>query len=128
LETIKISRHPPGAGGKVPKTLLAIAAFAGLAVFRLGRFALGALGLWVVLGPPWAVLGVAALLVCRISAPIRIGAFLGATSLLGWPWVIALVLAAPRLWLVLPGLIATLLGRLRHPRPLWHVDVETGAG
>jgi hypothetical protein len=112
----------------VSKTLLATAAFAGLAVFRLGRFVLGTLGLWVVLGPPWAVLGVAALLLFRISAPIRIGALLGATSLLGWPWVVALVLAAPRLWLVLPGLISTLLARRRHPRPLWHMDVETGAG
>jgi hypothetical protein len=31
----------------------------------------------------------------------------------------ALLLAAPRILLMLPGLISTALARLRHPRPVW---------
>jgi hypothetical protein len=103
----------------VPRMLLATAALTGLAAFRIGRFALGAMGLWVDLGPVWAVAGVAALVLFGFSIPIRIGAFLGAVSLLGWPWLVALIVAAPRLWLMLPGLISTQLARWRHPRPLW---------
>lgn len=104
----------------MPRMLLATTALTGLAVFRIGRFVLGVLGLGVDLGPVWAVAGAAALLLFGFSIPIRIGAFLGAVSLLGWPWILALTLAAPRLWLVLPGLISTQLARWRHPRPLWH--------
>jgi hypothetical protein len=99
--------------------LIAAAALIGVAAFRIGRAALGTAGLWVDLGPPWAVVAVAALLLFRLSLPLRAGILLGAVSLLGWPWIAALALAAPRLFLVLPGLVSTALARWRHPRPVW---------
>jgi len=103
----------------VPRMLTTAAALIGVAVFRIGRAALGAAGLWVDLGPVWAVAGVAALLLFRVSWPLRAGALLGAVSLLGWPWIAAVALAAPRLFLVLPGLLSTALAQWRHPRPVW---------
>lgn len=98
---------------------LAVAGVVGLALFRLGRFALGVCGLWFALGPLWAL--AAALLVLAFGAwlPLRVGVFLGAVVLWHWPWFAALALAAPRLLMLLPGLIASALARLRHPRARW---------
>jgi hypothetical protein len=98
---------------------LAVAGLIGLALFRLGRFVLGVCGLWVALGPLWAL--AAALLVLAFGTwlPLRVGVFLGAMALWHWPWFAALALAAPRLLLMLPGLVASALARLRHPRARW---------
>ena len=103
----------------MPRMLLAAAALFGVAVFRIARAVLGVAGLWVDLGPVWAVAGAVALLLFRSSLALRAGAVLGAVTLLGWPWIAALVLAAPRAFLVLPGLLSTGLARWRHPRPVW---------
>jgi hypothetical protein len=92
---------------------------AALAVFRLGRVVLGTIGLWQLLGPAWAVTGLAALILLRLTILVRIGVLLAAAYLWALPWVVALLLAAPRIPLMLPGLISTALGRLRHPRPVW---------
>jgi hypothetical protein len=103
----------------VSKALTATAALTALAVFRLGRAAFGIFGLWQVLGPFWAVAGLAALVVLRFTIPVRIGVVLAAVYLWAVPWTAALLLAAPRIPLMLPGLISTALARLRHPRPVW---------
>jgi hypothetical protein len=50
---------------------------------------------------------------------LQIGIFLGALLVWHWPVVLALFLAAPRAFLVLPGLIATFLANRRHPRARW---------
>lgn len=101
------------------KALTAMAALTALAVFRLGRVVLGVVGLWQLLGPIWAVAGLAALILLRLTIPVRIGVVLAAVYLWGLPWIVALLLAAPRLPLMLPGLIAMALARVRHPRPVW---------
>jgi hypothetical protein len=61
----------------------------------------------------------AALILLRLTILVRIGVLLAAAYLWALPWVVALLLAAPRIPLMLPGLISTALGRLRHPRPVW---------
>lgn len=101
------------------KALIATAALTALAAFRLGCFVLGTVGLWKILGPAWGLLGAAALLLLRFTVPVRIGVFLAAFYLWSLPWYAALILAAPRLILMLPALISTGLARLRHPRPVW---------
>jgi hypothetical protein len=75
--------------------------------------------LWQLLGPVWAVAGLAALILLRFTLPVRIGVVLAAVYLWSLPWIAALLLAAPRILLMLPGLISTALARLRHPRPVW---------
>ena len=109
----------------MPRIVLAVAAFIGLAVFRLGRVLLGAVALWMLAGPVWSVLALASLLLFRWSAPIRLGILLGAVMLLHWWWIAAALLAAPRLLLMLPGYLSTLIARIRHPRPLWRQPVGT---
>ncbi len=66
-----------------------------------------------------ALLGLALVLLFRGRMLVRIGALLGALWLWHWPLFAAVLLAAPRLFTMLPGAIATLLARIRHPRPLW---------
>jgi len=107
----------------VSRMLTAVAALIGIVLFRAGRVALSVAYLWMDVGPVWAVAALAALLL-RLSLPIRAGVFLGAINLLHWPWLVALILAAPRLFTILPGLLATQIARRRHPRPLWPSPAE----
>ena len=104
----------------MPKRLMTAAALTALAAFRLARFGIGTLGLYHEFGIACAIAGAGALMLGRWTLPIRIGAFLGALKLLGWPWYAALALAMPRLLLMLPGLISYELARRRHPPPSWH--------
>ena len=97
----------------------AVLCVSGLALLRLLRVALGIYALWVLLGPLWALAAVLLVLAARSSLPWRAGVLLGAGLLWHWPWLAALALAAPRALLVLPGLIASVLARLRHPPPRW---------
>jgi hypothetical protein len=96
-----------------------IAVWLGLVAYRLGRCWLALLGLAALVGNAWA----AALIVLAAATAchwlLRAAAFFALLRLWHWPWPLALVAAAPRLLLVLPGLITTLLARMRHPRPLW---------
>ncbi len=101
------------------KSLVAIATLMLLAAFRLSRAIIGTAGLEHELGALCAALGIASLALLRFSLPIRIGAVLGLVGLWGWPWYAALLFAAPRLPLLLPGLISTAIAKRRHPRPLW---------
>ncbi len=101
------------------KALTATAALAALAVFRLGRVVLGTIGLWQLMGPTWAVAGLASLILLRLTILVRIGVVLAAADIWALPWIVALLLAAPRIPLMLPGLVSTALARLRHPRPVW---------
>jgi hypothetical protein len=103
----------------VAKALTAMAVLIAVAIFRLGQLVLGTIGLWQLLGPVWAVAGLAALILLRLTIPVRIGVVLAAVYLLALPWMVGLLLAAPRIPLMLPGLISTALARVRHPRPVW---------
>jgi hypothetical protein len=101
------------------RVLLRIAGLAALAAFVLMRIWIAALGLETLVGPAWAVVLVALLLLSGLMLPLRIAVFFGALAVWHWPVLLALIVAAPRLVLMLPGLISTFLASRRHPRPRW---------
>lgn len=94
-------------------------ALAALWAFRLARAAVALMGLAAWLGDLWAALIIALAAAARLHWVLRVAAFLTLLLLWRWPWWAALLLAVPRLLLVLPGLINTALARVRHPRPHW---------
>jgi hypothetical protein len=91
-----------------------------LTTFRVTRLVIGAIGLQYEFGLVWALLGALVLVLLRFTLPIRIGAVIALVSVWRWPWIAALIFAAPRLVLVVPGLWSAGMARLRHPRPIWH--------
>ncbi|HEX4051261.1 MAG TPA: hypothetical protein VHY19_10315 [Steroidobacteraceae bacterium] len=102
-----------------------MAHFRGLSVlvlcwlYRLGRCVVAGLGLAALIGP---ALAAGAVLLCaglRLQWGLRILAAFALWRLWHWPVWVAVPAAAPRLLLMLPGLITTWLARLRHPRPRW---------
>ncbi|HEX2790603.1 MAG TPA: hypothetical protein VHN17_09260 [Steroidobacteraceae bacterium] len=101
------------------RVLLRIVGLAALAAFAVMRVWLGVLALAQLIGLPWAIVLALALLLSGFTLPLRIAVFFGALALWHWPMLPALILAAPRLILMLPGLISTLLASRRHPRPRW---------
>jgi hypothetical protein len=89
---------------------------AALRLLRLGLAILLLLKLW---GPWAAAAGVAAVVLFGLNWLVRVGALVGAVLLWHWPLVAGLAFAAPRLFTMLPGAIAHVLARWRHPRMLW---------
>jgi hypothetical protein len=107
--------------GKIQAMRLPIrlGAIMGLMLFFAARAVAALLGLIAVAGPFWGVAAVAALSWLRCIRVLQIAIFLGALTVWHWPAVLALFVAAPRAFLVLPGLIATFLANRRHPRAHW---------
>jgi hypothetical protein len=101
------------------KPVLAIVAVAALYAIRMARLVIGIIGLHHEFGMACAILGAACLLLFRFSWFIRLGAFLALVGLWRWPWFAALTFAAPRVLLMIPGLLSTAVAKWRHPRPLW---------
>jgi hypothetical protein len=101
------------------RVLLRIIGLAALAAFALLRIWLGVLALAALVGQAWAIVLVAVLLLSGLMLPLRIAVFFGALAVWHWPVLVALIVAAPRLLLMLPGLISTFLASRRHPRPRW---------
>jgi len=106
------------------KLLLRIGALALLAALTLLRLWLAVLGLALLLGPGWAILVVLGLLLTGLLLtgllwPLQLAVFFGAFMVWHWPLLLAFAMAAPRLILMLPGLISTFLAAKRHPRPRW---------
>lgn len=105
----------------------AIAVLAALWLLRLARCWVALLGLSHALGHGWAALLLLLVVAARQSWLLRLLAFGGALLALHWPWWGALLFVAPRLPLLLPGLITAALARLRHPRPLWAPPAGPGS-
>jgi hypothetical protein len=101
------------------KVIMRMVALAALAGFMLLRAWMGVLGLAQIVGADWAIAVGLALLLCRLVLPLQIAVLLGALTVWHWPLLLAVIVAAPRLILVLPGLISTFLAARRHPRPRW---------
>jgi hypothetical protein len=101
------------------RVLLRILGLAALAAFALMRVWIGILALAQLVGLPWAIGLVVVLLLSGWMLPLRIAVFFGALWVWHWPALVALIVAAPRLFLMLPGLISTFLASRRHPRPRW---------
>jgi|SRR5450631_1686955 hypothetical protein len=90
-----------------------------LAAVTVVRLWIGVLGLAQFIGVGWAIAVVLGLLLWGFLLPLQIAVFFGALLVWHWPLLLALVVAAPRLVLMLPGLISTFLAARRHPRPRW---------
>jgi hypothetical protein len=101
---------------KVARRIVSLTLLAAVTLLRLW---LCVLGLALLVGNAAAVGLTVALLALRILLPLRIALLLGAVVVLHWSYLLAVVLAAPRLLLMLPGLIAASLAHRRHPRPRW---------
>lgn len=102
---------------KIPIRITLLLALAG---FNLLRLWIGVLGLAHAIGLGWGIAVALAVLLSGWLLPLQIAVFLGALMLWHWPLPLALLLAAPRLLLMLPGLVATFLASRRHPRPRWN--------
>jgi uncharacterized membrane protein len=101
------------------KNLIRFGALAALAAFTALRLWLAVLGLAQIVGLGWAIAVAASLLLLRLIWPLQIAVLLGALLVWHWPPALAVIVAAPRLILILPGLISTFLASRRHPRPRW---------
>ena len=99
--------------------LVRIVGLAALAAFALLRVWIAVLGLAQLIGVAWALVLTVALLLAGLMLPLRIAVFFGALAVWHWPALLALILAAPRLVLMLPGLVSTFLASRRHPRARW---------
>ena len=106
----------PIAEMKIFSRMALLAALAAVTVLRLW---IGVLGLAQVVGVHWAIVVALGLLLSGFLVPLQIAVFLGALMVWHWPLLLALIVAAPRLVLMLPGLISSLLASRRHPRPRW---------
>ena len=83
------------------------------------RFAAAVCGLSLILGSGAAVLVAALLLRLGGYWVLWAAALAGAVKSWQLPWLLALPLAAPRAFLVLPGVVSTFLANRRHPRARW---------
>jgi hypothetical protein len=101
------------------KLLLRIVLLALLAAVGALRLWLATLGLAQLIGVDWALALALGLLLIGMLWPLQIAVFCGALLVWHWPPLLALMVAAPRLILMLPGLISTFLAARRHPRPRW---------
>ena len=83
-----------------------------LASVALVYLGLGAAGIEHHLGP-WASFGALVLaLVLRVVFPITVGVFFAVVDVLGWPWYVGILIAAPGLVLVVPHLVLIILGAI----------------
>ena len=87
--------------------MLAFLLFGGLQIY------VGAIGIKHELGPVWAFAAVFVFFLFRFTLPITVGAFFGAMYLWGWPWFWAALFASPGLLLIVPGVLAFVLGMFR---------------
>jgi hypothetical protein len=103
------------------KILIRMVGFTALVAF-------GAIWLWAcvagfayAMGTGWTLLAVAMLLWLRFFVPLQLAALFGAIAVWHLPVVPSLLLAAPRPFLMLPGMVATFLASRRHPRARWSI-------
>jgi hypothetical protein len=96
-------------------------------LYRLGRCVLAGFGLALLTGPLAAAILVLLCAVLELQWALRVLAALALWRLWHWPLWAAALAAAPRLLLVLPGLITTCLARWRHPRARWPDPTVTQA-
>ena len=74
------------------------------------QLALGWMGIEHHLGW-WASAGAAFLFFfVRFTLPITIGTYFGVVDVLGWPWWAGVLIAAPGLLLVVPSIVAAIVG------------------
>ena len=70
------------------------------------QIAIGYMGIEHHFGGGWAIGALILSIVFRFSLPLTIGTFFGATDVLGFSWIVALLITLPGLLLMVPGVIA----------------------
>ena len=86
-----------------------------LAMLALGvaQIWLGFVGIEHHLGVWWATGAVALAFVVRIMLPLTIGTYFGAVDVLGWPWWVGVLVAAPGIIFMVPALIAWFIAAIK---------------
>lgn len=88
--------------------LMAVVLFLGLAYAALGWAGIEHhLGWW------WGLAAVALAVVFRFTIPLAIGVFFGAKDVLEWHWFFAAIVAFPGLLVLIPGVVAAVVGSIR---------------
>lgn len=70
---------------------------------------LGLMGIEHYWGAGAAVIALMVALIFRFTLPLTIGTFFGVTAVLKWPWYLALLVTAPGLLFLVPGLLVSVL-------------------
>ncbi|MGU9979378.1 hypothetical protein ACJ4V0_04960 [Phreatobacter sp. HK31-P] len=70
---------------------------------------LGFAGIEHHLGAIAAVIAVVAAILLRFLLPLTIGSYFGAVSVMGWPWWVGILIAAPGLVFIAPAMVMTAL-------------------
>jgi len=90
-----------------------------IGAYRLGRCTVALIGLTYWLGAPVAIGWVLLAVLMRWTLLLQVGAALALIEAWHWPALLAVLIVAPRLLTILPGLIRTWGASVRHPRPRW---------
>jgi len=64
-------------------------------------------------GSIWATFAIFLSIIFRLPLPISIAAFFGAVNVWHWPWFLATLFILPSLLLLIPGILALLLARMK---------------
>lgn len=78
-------------------------------VIAASQIILGVLGLHYLAGLIGPIVAFALLGLLRVTFPFTIGVFFAGTEVLGWPWYIAALVAAPGLLVAIPSLLISTL-------------------
>lgn len=95
------------------QAFIGIIGFMLILAYGLTQLAIGFIGIEDQIGSIWAWIALALALFLRFTLPITIGAFFGATEVLGWHWALALIFVAPGLLIMIPGMLAVIFENLR---------------
>jgi hypothetical protein len=76
-------------------------------------------GLSLIAGVACGLVIAAVLAWLRATWLLQLAVCVGAVAVWHWPLVAAVLFAAPRLLLVLPGIVSSYLANRRHPRARW---------
>ncbi len=79
----------------------------------IASLVLGFMGIEHSIGAGWAYAAVAVAVFLKFTLPITVGIFFGARDVLHWHWALALLVAAPGLLLMIPGMIGGIVGLVR---------------
>jgi hypothetical protein len=99
-----------------------------LLIYRLGRCVVAGFGVAHWIGTGWAVLVVLIVAAAGWTVLLQLAAVLALVLLWHWPPWAAILCAAPRLLLILPGLFTTWRATWRHPRARWSPTPSAGQG
>jgi len=110
INTIQ-SNGSSNTGGYVMAGFIGVLAFLGFGAYGIAQIAVGYMGIEYMFGGGWAIAALIGSLAFRFTLPITIGAFFGATEVLGWHWAVALAFTAPGLLFIIPAFVASIFIR-----------------